>query len=216
MRFKFSGRYAATVLGIHLLTLAGCALPVGEASRPVVYESVRIQLLSLTVGEETRVMRAVLLTGRSGFSLMLSGEFDLPLLELTVDRDGLRVERAMQGIPDGLAHLAARDIYLSYFAGGLPEKGNFTFTQGSKRTMRISVDPSGIEKRITFSNGESLLIRMERKGDEYPVVRLDHDEPSYHLSILTLKEFPYIPTLGRNTEVESIFQQEENNESETH
>jgi len=148
-------------------------------------------MISFSRDSETRVMRALLLLSPSGFGLEMLGDFEMPLTLLRFDAKGLQIQDYSGAFPRSLAALIARDIFLTYYAGGVPLKPAFSPRDlHNIRNIRIQLnaDPRSIRKSIRFSGGDEMQIELARDKGRIADVTLSSTTPNYQLHIRNLRQ----------------------------
>jgi len=175
----------AWVFGLSILL--GCAAPGANVQMPDHFEQGAYQIISFSRDEETRVMRALLLLDPAGFGLEMLGDFDMPLTVLRFDAKGLRIQDNSGAFPKPLAELIARDIFLTYYGGGLPLKSGFSSRFVRDTRIHLAATPGSIQKSIRFSSGNEMEIELALDQGRIVSVSLSSSVPKYQLRIRCLR-----------------------------
>ncbi|MBI4775386.1 MAG: DUF3261 domain-containing protein [Deltaproteobacteria bacterium] len=173
---------------LYLTVQLGCVGSQPRLQMPERFQLGVYQIISFSRDRETRVMRALLLLSPSGFGLEILGDFEMPLTLLSFDAKGLQIRDRAGAFPRPLAALIARDIFLTYYAGGVPLKAAFASRDLRNIRIQLNANPRLIEKSIDFSGGNRMRIELALDNGQINNVTLSSTTPSYQLRIRCLRQ----------------------------
>ena len=171
-----------------LAILLSCTASRPRLLMPEHFQSGVYQIISFSRNGETRVMRALLLLNPSGFGLQMLGDFDMPLTLLRFDAKGLQIQDDTGAFPRPLAELIARDIFLTYYAGGAPLNPAFSSRDLRNTRIHLIANPRWIRKSIHFADGNEMQIRLALDKGQITTITLSSTTPRYELRIRCLRQ----------------------------